>query len=228
MGLVDRALAEQPLVAERARDLAADKGYDDGEDKRTLYDSYGLRPVIPARDVWKGEYAPLDPKRHDAVYIAPTGEVCCRVRPFADSKAAEYCPMAFCGHEPERGTVKYRCPAAALGIDCANQRACASATKDRGHGRVVRVPLERDRRTVLPTPIGTAGFERAYARRTSIERLFHRLDHLFGLEPPLKSRGLKRARLRVGLGLCAMMATALAWLSEGKPDMARSRLQRAA
>lgn len=226
--LVEQAFEQQPLVAERALDLAADKGLDDGEDKRTIYEDHGVRPLIPPRDLWNGEYKPLEERHHDTIYLSPAGQVCCRVRPFEAESERQFCAMEFCGHEPERGTIKFRCPAAAFGIECSNKSSCRSAVKDQGHGRTIRVPLDRDRRLLMPTPSGTNSFKKAYARRTSVERLFYRLDHMFGLEPPLKSTGLERAKLRVTLGLSAMVATALAWLEEERPDMARSRLQRAA
>lgn len=226
--LVEKTFDQQPLVRERAGDLAADMGFDDGADKRTLYDDYGLRPLIPARDFEQGNYQPLNPKIHDAIYVSGKGEVCCRVDPFNPDRQKQFCAMEFNGHEPQRGTLKYRCPAAAFGISCANKSSCCSSTKDKGHGRTIRVALERDRRLHLPTPYGTRAFEQAYKTRTSIERLFYRLDHMFGLEAPLKTTGLKQARLRVSLGLCAMLATALAWLHEDQLDKIRSRLQRAA
>lgn len=228
MPLVDKALKDHPELKKRVESLAADKGYDDGKIKKRLYDDHNIAPIIPPRDMAKGAFKPLNEKKSDTVYTSPLGEVCCRINPFDPDESKQYCAMQFCGFEADRNALKFRCPAAAFGVECKNKAACQSATKDQGHGRTLRIDIDEDRRRFLPVYTQSVKFEKLYNMRTGIERMFYRLDHLFGMEIPLRSKGLKRAKLRVGLALSAMLATALGWLSEEREDMIRSRLQSSA
>jgi len=226
--LVGKSFEEHGELAERAESLAADKCYDSGADKKAIRETFGLWPIIPPRDLARGARKPLDEKRHDTIYVAPDGEVCCRHDPFQEETEKQFCAMQFCGYEEERGTLKFRCPAAAYGIECHNKEACRSTTRDQGHGRTIRVAIDDDPRIHLPVYTKSHRFEKLYNGRTSVERLFHRLDHLFGMEAPLQTMGLEKAKVRVGLAMSAMVATALGWLAEERRDMIRSRLQTSA
>jgi hypothetical protein len=222
--LVEQFEEHHPELAERMETLAADRGYDDGADKKSLHDDHGVLPVIPARDLHKGQHQALNPERHDTTYLSPVGEVCCKINPFADKPEEQFCAMQFQGFESERGTLKFRCPAAAFGITCKNQDACRSRTKDQGFGRVVRVDLNRDRRLLGPLYPHGETFTQTYKARTGIERLFYRLDHLFGFER-ISMRSLAKARVLVTLGLSAMLATAASWIRLGQTQKIRCRLQ---
>ena len=207
--LLEKAFGEHSELDERAKSVAADKGYDDGGDKKTIHDLYGMAPIIPPRDLEKGVHKPLDANHHDTIYVAPDGEVCCRIDPFQEETAKQYCAMEFRGYESDRGTLKFRCPAAAFGVECKNKEACRSTKKDQGYGRTLRIPTEKNPRLFLPVYTKSRHFVDLYKMRTSIERLFYRLDHLFGMEVPLRTMGLAKAKLRVGLAMSAMVATAL-------------------
>lgn len=226
--LLEEAMEDHPQLCKRAETLAADKGYDDGEDKLVLHREHGIAPVIPARDLFRGEYKPLEEKVHDTVYTSPSGEIACRIAPFRRGQEKQFCSMQFQGFEADRGTLKFRCPAAAFGVECQNKEACRSAIKDRGHGRVVRVKIEDNPRLFTPIYAHSQRFARLYKGRTSIERLFSRLDNMFGMEAPLRTTGLARATIRVTIAMSAMVATALGWLAEERPGMIRRRLQSAA
>ena len=59
------------------------------------------------------------------------------------------------GFEADRGTLKYRCPAAAYDLDCKGREECcrAAGAKAGDYGRVVRIALrDQDRRIFAPTP----------------------------------------------------------------------------
>ena len=226
--LLEKGFKDHSELEERAESVAADKGYDDGGDKKTIHEEYGIAPIIPPRDLAKGAHKPLDEKHSDTIYIAPDGEVCCRHDPFNKDVGKQFCAMQFCGYESDRDTLKFRCPAAAFGLECKNKDACRSATKDSGHGRTIRIALDEDPRLFLPVYTKSLRFEKLYNMRTGIERMFYRLDHLFGMEVPLRTMGIEKARLKVGLAFSAMIATALGWLAEERPDMIRSRLQSSA
>jgi hypothetical protein len=216
--LVKKYHEEQPECAARAESLAADRGYDDGADKATLFDQFGIDPIIPARRLGT-EPTPLDEKKHDTIYTLPDGNVVCKVNPL-ETGEKRYCAMQFQGFEADRGTLKFRCPAAAYGFECKNKEACQSKTKDQGFGRVVRVAVAEDPRRRLPTHQHGLAFRKRYKQRTSIERLFARLDHLYGFERHT-ARGMGKVKARVTIGLSAMLATALAWIDVGKVENIR-------
>ena len=132
--------------------------------------------------------------------------------------------MAFQGFEAERGTLKYRCPAAAYGLDCAGREACLrdAGSKAGDYGRVVRVDLAAsDRRMFTPTPWGSPSWRRGYDRRGALERINARLDNDFGFERHFV-RGRARMKTRLGLAVAVMMALALGAVLAGRPERMRS------
>ena len=151
-----------------------------------------MRPLVDTRETWREEkaepgYDPAEPILRSLaadgggnVLHSEKGEVSCRCPATGTVR-----PMAFQGFEADRGTLKYRCPAAAYGMDCAGLDRCL---RDAGsgagdYGRVVRIDLAgRDRRTFTPTPWGSPSWKRGYARRAALERINSRLDGGFGFE----------------------------------------------
>ena len=53
--MVEALADNQPVVAQRAREMAADHGLDSGEVNRTLLQEHGIRPIIDNRKLWKQE-----------------------------------------------------------------------------------------------------------------------------------------------------------------------------
>lgn len=225
--LIDKTQERHPELLERTEKLAADKGYDSAENKSVLYDDHGITPLIDTRDMSGGAMKPLDDQRHDTIYISGTGEVCCKVNPFDTNPDKKYCAMQFQGFEEDRQTLKFRCPAAAFGVECNNKEACQSRTKDSGFGRVVRVDMNSDRRVHMPCYRHSRKFEDDYKARTAVERVNSRIDHVYGMTRHTV-RGLKKMTLRVGIVCIAMLATAVAWVEAGLADNARSLLATAA
>jgi len=226
--LIEELEEKHPQLHARIQTLAADRGYDDGGDKATLYDDHGIVPLIDIRDLHRGQRQPLDTERHDTIYFSPTGEVSCKVDPFEQDPAKAFARMQFQGFEKERGTLKFRCPAAAFGLECKNREAChcAPAVREGEYGRVVRVQLARDRRIFLPLHRHSRGFVEGYKKRTAIERVNSRIDQVYGFEHHF-IRGKKKMRLRVGLGLLVMLGTAVAWVELKKPQNIRSLVKAA-
>lgn len=129
--------------------------------------------------------------------------------------------MAPWGFEADRGCLKYRCPAVAGDYVCKGRDACPGAQGE--YGKVVRIPLERDRRMFVPVPRGTDAWKRAYARRTAVERVNSRLDRVLGFELHT-IRGLAKMEVRMGIALVVMLAMALGRLEAGQKDQVRSIL----
>jgi hypothetical protein len=218
--LVEDLKKEHPEILRRSRELAADKAYDSRENKRELYDGFGIHPLIDIRICWKdGEGTrSLIPGRADVFVYDEKGNVSC-VCPATGEKRT----LCFCGFEKDRKALKYRCPAAAQGFKCRGRLRCEFGSGVGEFGRTVRVPLETDRRIFTPVARHTRKWERAYDRRTAIERVNSRLDCLFGFEKHT-IRGKRKMETRIALSLMVMLAMALGRIRTDQRSRMRSLL----
>jgi len=78
------------------------------------------------------------------------------------------------------------------------------------HGRIVRVPIDVDRRVFTPLPRDSKSWTREYKHRTAIERVNNRYDVSFGFERHF-IRGMKKMQVRAGLALLVMLGMAVGW-----------------
>lgn len=180
--------------------------------------------------MWKAEQAeqgcdpaeeitrPLFPVRTDVVVYSEKGVVSCQC-PVAGARRE----MAFSGFEQERGSLKYRCPAAAYDLECRGREECAKAAgvAPGAYGRIVRIPLETDRRIFTPLARSSYAWKTRYAARTAVERVNSRLARVYGFEEHF-IRGRAKMTLRVGLALTVMLAVALGHLKEKRREHIRS------
>ncbi len=193
-----------------------------------------IRPLIDTRELWREEKQqpdydpskpitrPLRPARVDTIVHTEKGSVHC-ICPLT----GEQRDLAFQGFEADRNTLKYRCPAAAYGLDCPGRERChqAGGVDPGEYGRIVRIKLEEhDRRIFVPTPHGSPSWQRGYNRRSALERINNRIDNSFGFEQHF-IRGLAKMQTRVGLALAVMMAMALGHIKQGRPQQMRSLVQ---
>ncbi len=217
--LVEETEARHPEVIATAEALSADKGYDSTENNRALYDQYGIRPIIDKRSDWKDTTdptRPLFPDRVDTIVYDVKGAISC-ICPVTDEQR----PLAPWGFEPDRETLKYRCPAAVNDFDCQGRAECPGAQTP--YGRIVRIPIETDRRLFTPVARDSAAWARAYDRRTAVERVNSRLDRVLGFELHT-IRGLQKMETRVGIALVVLLAMALGRIQAGQRDQMRSLL----
>ena len=203
--LVEKTRERHPDVIERCEELSADKGYDSKDNNTGLYDEYDIKPIIDIRNMWKQSDGAdgtksLYPDRADNIIYDYRGNVFCMC-PVTGEKR----DMAFCGFEKDRESLKYRCPAAHFELDCKGGGACGSGS---AYGRIVRIPLEMDRRIFTPVPRSSQAWETKYAKRTAVERVNSRLDVSFGFEVHT-IRGLAKMKLRSALALVVMLAMAV-------------------
>ena len=87
--------------------------------------------------------------------------------------------MAYIGHEPQRQTIKYRCPARHEGWTCPHDAVCNAG---KSYGKTVRVDQTIDLRRFPPIPRATKKFERMYKGRTAVERVNARLKIFWGAD----------------------------------------------
>lgn len=211
-----------PMVVEVCEELSADKGYDSEKNIISLWNDHGIRPIIDKRSDWKNgdETRPLFPDRVDTVVYDVKGSIKC-VCPATN----EVRPMTFWGFEEDRGTLKYRCPAVANGFECQGLADCPAAQGS--YGKVVRIPIETEPRLFTPLPRDSKAWDRAYDRRTAVERVNSRIDQVLGFERHT-IRGAKKMEARVGIAMVVLLSMAVARIEAGQQDQMRSLLAPAA
>lgn len=202
--LVDQAQAVLPKG--RLETLAYDKAADSNDVHRRL-DRCGIKPLIEMRSLWERE-----PERrlpgHDGnsnIVYDEAGTLYCydlMSRPIVRH------PMAYIGHEPQRQTLKYRCPAQHEGWECPMSAICNAG---KSYGLTVRVKRDIDLRRFPPIPRATKKFERLYKGRTAVERVNGRLKVFWGADDG-NLTGSRRFHAKVGAVLIvhAAFATLLA------------------
>jgi hypothetical protein len=202
--ILERARANLP--AGRIKTLAYDRAADSNA-VHELLDEAGVRPLIRIRSLWETE-----PERRLPGHDGTSNVV-------HDEAGTLYCydqvstppvrrPMAYIGHEPSRGTLKYRCPAKHHGLECPMSSICNAG---REYGKTVRVKREIDHRRFPPIPRATKKFERLYKGRTAVERVNARLKLFWGADDG-NVTGSRRFHARIGVVLAvhAAFATLLA------------------
>ena len=232
--MIRETFAQAPELADRCDDFSGDRGLDSAETKALLWDDYDIRPLIDTRELWRDEKQhpdydpskpitrPLYPDRVDTIVYTEKGSVHC-ICP----NTGEQRDLAFQGFESDRNTIKYRCPAAAYGLECKGRAQChqAGGVHPGDYGRIVRIGLnDHDRRIFVPTPHGSPSWKRGYNRRSALERINNRIDNSFGFERHF-IRGLAKMQTRVGLALAVMMAMALGHVKQGRIEQMRSLVQ---
>jgi hypothetical protein len=168
--------AQSNLPPQRLQTLAYDKAADDGAVHEFLRDEQ-IAPIIHNRtyqleepEKVLGGRTPLN------IVYDQAGTICCYDK-VSDPPVRH--TMAYIGHEPERGTLKYRCPARHQGWDCPSDSVCNG---ERDYGLTVRVKQEIDLRRFPIIPRATKQFERLYKGRTAVERVNARLKIFWGID----------------------------------------------
>ncbi len=228
--MADSLFGNNSELAGRCKYFTADRGLDSGPLKAKLWDDYRISPIIDIRRLWREEkqgqsYVPgqriMRPLNsvHDNILYTETGQIWCRC-PLSGKERR----MASYGLEKKRGTLKFRCPAAAeYNLDCKGWKKCHSdaGKKTNGYGRVVRVSLERDRRIFTPARHGSPSWNRAYRKRTAIERLNSRMGGSFRFEKHY-IRGKAKMAFRAGMAIAVIMALAVGHAKAGRTERIRS------
>ena len=142
--------------------MAYDKAAD-SNDVHTLLNEAGIRPLVEMRALWKDEHGRLVPGQ-DANPNIVYDEAGTVYYYDMESNPTVRHKMAYIGHEPQRGTLKYRCPARHERWACPNEKACNTG---KSYGRTVRIKRELDLRRFPPIPRATKQFERLYKGRTA-------------------------------------------------------------
>ena len=193
--------AQQNLPPHRLKTLAYDKAANDGAVHEFLHEA-GIQAVIQNRNFQLeepekvlGGRTPLN------IVYDQAGTVFCYDRV---SEPPVRHALAYIGHEPDRGTIKYRCPARHQGFDCPSAADCNAG---RDYGLTVRVKQEIDLRRFPSIPRATKQFERLYAGGTAVERVNGRLKIFWGIDDG-QVYGARRFHGHVGAVMVVHMAFA--------------------
>jgi len=214
------AQAQANLPKGRIKTMAYDKAADTNEVHQVLSDA-GIKPVIQNRKLWKEEPERMLPG-HDGtsnIVYDESGTVYCYDR---ESQPMVRHPMAYIGYEPERETLKYRCPAKHEGFECPMSKICNAG---KSYGKTVRVPREIDLRRFPALPRATQKFERLYKGRTSVERVNARVKVFWGVDDG-NITGARRFFAQVGAVMVvhAAFATVLAATPRREGRLGQMRL----
>ena len=213
--LLDGSARRHPGIIERAQVFTGDRGLDDGKLVAKLWDHYGVKPVIDIRNLWKdGEKTKRVAGTENVVYDYAGTESC--VCPQSEVERE----MAYGGFEAERGTLKYRCPAAHYGLECGGAAQCPIK-------QAIRIPLSTDRRVFTPVARSSYRWGDLYRGRSAVERINSRIDRSFGFELHT-TRGLEKMRMRVTIACSVMLAMAVARAQRNEPELVRSLVRRRA
>jgi hypothetical protein len=212
--------ARANLPPDRIKTLAYDKAADTEDVHREL-NRAEITPVIQMRALWKTEPERMLPG-HDGtsnVVYDELGTIYCYDKV---SEPPVRHKMSFIGHEPERETLKYRCPAKHEGWECPMSPVCNAG---KSYGKTVRVPREVDLRRFPALPRATKKFERMYKGRTAVERVNARLKLFWGVDDG-NVKGSRRFVAQVGVVMAvhAAFATLLASAPRWEGTLSQTRL----
>lgn len=212
--------ARANLPPDRIQTLAYDKAADTEDVHREL-NRAEITPLIQMRTLWKTEPERLLPG-HDGtsnVVYDELGTIYCYDK-VSDPPVRH--PMSYIGHEPERETLKYRCPAKHEGWECPMSATCNAG---KSYGKTVRVPRGVDLRRFPALPRATKKFEQKYKGRTAVERVNARLKLFWGVDDGNVS-GSRRFVAQVGVVLAvhAVFATLLASAPRWEGTLSRTSL----
>jgi hypothetical protein len=204
----------------RIQTLAYDKAADSNAVHELLHEAQ-IKPLIQIRRLWKEEQERMLPGHdgHSNIVYDEAGTLHCYDRV---SEPMVRHQMAYLGHEADRGTLKYRCPAVHEGWPCPSQSVCNAG---REYGKTVRVKREIDLRRFPPIPRATKQFEEEYKGRTAIERVNGRLKVFWGADDG-NIHGATRFHAFVGcvMAVHAAFATLLASAPRREGTLGKLRL----
>lgn len=212
--MVKDLASNRPEILENAEFFLGDKGYDDTELIKLLWDEHHVKPVIDIRNQWQIDNARLV---HGQTNVSH------------DYKGTVYChcpvewekrQMAFGGFEEDRNTLKYRCPAKHYGLECKGKDKCWISDN-------IRINIESNPRIFTPVARSSYKWKEIYKKRSSVERVNSRLDESFGFEKHF-IRGGQKMKLRCCLALIVMLGMAYGRVREKQPGKLRSLVQPAA
>jgi len=215
-GMFEGLEQKHPAIIDTCETGIGDKGYDDGKLIASLWDKYGIKPVIDIRCMWRDgeETRSIEGSRYTNMTHDYKGNVFCHC-----PQTGEITKMVFGGFEEDRQALKYLCPAMQYGIECKGASECPLR-------KGVRIQLCADRRIFTPIARSSHKWKRVYNKRSSVERVNSRIHISFGFERHY-IRGYAKMNMRCSIALCVMLAMAYGRVLQNKHELMRSLLKAA-
>ena len=210
--IIDDLSVKRRDILDHCEYFTADRGYDAASLNKTLWDDFGIRPVIAIRDMRGEDEGGDGTRRLDRGPENITYDF--RGRVYCHNSRGERFQMAHGGFEESRQCTKFRCPAKHYGLGCPDCGNCPVKS-------AVRIKLSEDRRIFTPLSRASYAWHDKYKKRTACERMFSRLAGSFGSDFRL-CRGLDKVHAFVTISFCLMHAVAFARLKNGQPKLIRS------
>ena len=209
--LIEKIEKKHPEILERCKYWFGDRGYDDTDTIKYLWDKHGIKPVIDMKNGWKDKFeVRMFEGRDNIIGYDNYGSIYCY-----DPVMGERHLMGYGGFEKDREALKYICPCKSSGIKCKGCDKCPY------HNKSVRIKLEEDRRRFTPLARSSYAWEREYKSRTAVERVNSRIDNVYGFERHF-IRGLKKMESKCSLALLVMLAMAIGRIKQKQPELMRS------
>lgn len=209
--IISEITEKHPVIMDRCEYWLGDRGYDDTDTIRNLWDEYGVKPIIDMRNMWKDKNeVRMFEGRHNIIGYDNFGTIYCY-----DPVEGERHLMGNGGFEKDRNTLKLLCPVKSHGVNCKGCGKCPYSKK------AIRINLDEDRRRFTPVARSTYKWKRLYKARTSVERVNSRIDNIYGFEKHF-IRGLKKMRFRCSISLLVMLALAIGRIKQNRPDLMRT------
>ena len=159
--IISEIAGKHPRLMYRCKYWLGDRGYDDTELIKYLYDKYIVKPIIDMRNMWKDkDEVRMFEGRHNIIGYDNFGTIYCY-----DPVEGERHLMGNGGFEKDRNTLKVLCPVKSHGIKCKGCEKCPYSNK------AVRIHLKEDRRRFTPVARSSYKWDRIYKMRTSVERV---------------------------------------------------------
>jgi len=215
--MIDDLSETHPEIVETTEILTADKGYDDIKLHGKLWNEHDIKPVIGIRDMWRDDEDTRLLLEYENVIYNYKGDVFCVCMETGTER--EMCVGGFEKDRKEHGTLKKLCPAKQYGIGCKYMDKCQVK-------QGIRIDISENQRVFCPIDRASYKWDREYKKRTSVERVNGRLDESFGFEKHY-IRGMKKMKIKCGIALCVMLATAVGRIKENQPEKMRSLFKRA-
>lgn len=205
--LMEELKNKRPHVIAACKYFMADRAYDSSEFIAYLK-NLDIKAVIDKRNMWKDEKE-LELPGYDRVYYTEDGAIFCY-----SSIDGQRHTMIPAGYEADRDALRFKCPVNHYGCKCSAQDDCDKCKN-------IRVPLSLNER--IFTQVNRQGYQwkRLYNTRTSVERVFSRLDVSFGFEAR-RIRGVKKMQLFSVLAFTVMNTLAITRSKQKKPHLMRS------
>jgi hypothetical protein len=208
--LIEELTDKHRGILDRCEYWLGDRGYDDTETIKILWDKYRVKPIIDMRNCWeKKDEVRMFEGRQNIIGYDNYGSIYCY-----DPVMGERHLMGFGGFEKDRNALKYICPCKSNGIKCKGCEKCPY------YNKTVRIKLSEDRRRFTPVARSSYKFASIYKSRTAVERVNSRIDNVYGFERHF-IRGLKKMKFRCSVALLVMLVVAIGRIKQAQPEMIR-------